>query len=376
MKKSHYFFLMSALGLMLAGCENKGTELEVKTGFSLGRNIVEMPAEGGEAVVVWMAENPIEGENVAISEDAEWLRDVDVSEIGKIKFRVDPTDLEEVPRETEVVAFYGEEEMSFKVIQAGKDPLIAFSIVRTSPTGISVSIEPKEETMNYFANVVEKEVWDTYQSDEDVIAADMEFFQYLADRSGISLEEWLVQKFDYTWALSPYCMFHYVNNGENGYRDVKPDTDYVAYCYGINGKGEILSGLYKRETSTQALDLSNPVEYDIDVVVKGQKVTMEVVPSDGNQKYNAGIFPLYQDVTDEELMLELQRRMESNLFMAWSHPENTVSWEEMLANSFYSGNKTISYEFPTPDQKGVCYAYSVDENGNICGVVFKEDFSI
>lgn len=376
MKKTFYSIALSAI-LFVTACQKEELNyLDAETGFSLGMNIVEMPPEGGPATVIWVAENPIDGENVCISEDLEWLRDFDVSEYGKIKFQVDPTDISVYSRQGSVTVSYGNEEAVFKVVQEGKEALIDLYLVRTTPTGIAVYVDPKDETMNKYVSVVEKEIWDTYSSEEDAIAADMEYFQYMADLSGITIEEVLFIQFECTWALSPYCLFQYIANSENGYRELRPDTDYAVYCYGINGEGEILTDVYHLYASTEPFDLSNPTEYDLAVDIDGLTVEMKVRPSDQAQLYNAGFYPMMNEITEEQLRMFLQRQTEGSLFMGWSNPDNSVEWEDMIQSTFYQGDETVPYEFFNGGQKVIGYAYSVDDDGNMEGPVYMKEFTI
>ena len=174
--------------------------------------------------------------------------------------------------------------------------------------------------------------------------------------------------------MSPYIQFHYVNNGENGYRELIPGKEYMAYCYGIDGKGEVLSNMYVCDTGTENLEQTNPTEYELIVDVKGFNAELEVIPSDDGQMYCAGIYPLSEDLDENAFLFMIQRMVESNIFVTWSHPNNTSEWEDIAKSSFYKGRQTLSYEYPIEGQKGVCYAYSVDDMGCVSGKVYMEKF--
>ena len=165
MKKT-VMFLILTVGLLTAACQKEAPlSSDSGVGFSLGRNIVEVPAEGGTASVYWVVEKPIEGETLRIFKEVEWIHNIDTSVEGELRFEVEPTDLEVDSREAVVTVSYGEETGEFTVIQAGMEPAISFSVVMSTPTSIVVCVEPEDESMNYFANVVEKEIWETYKSD-------------------------------------------------------------------------------------------------------------------------------------------------------------------------------------------------------------------
>ena len=372
------FCLLAAAGLLfLYGC-NENNEPEIKTGFSLGRNIVEMPPEGGSATVVWVVENPVDGISVEIGDGhPEWVNGFDISEFGKIHFNVDSTDIEVDSRECEVSVTYGETSQTFRVIQAGADPAIDFQLVSVSPTGVIVSVEPKDENMNKWVNIVEKNVWEAYGSDEALFNADMEIFKKYAEMSGITVEQWMSINFDMLWALSPYyLMSDVVTSSGNGAEPLRPDTEYVTYTYGINGQGDILSRVYSIECATEAFDLSNPTTFDMKISVEGTYVSAEINPSDQNQRYHAGIYMAADGIpSEEELILELQSAAYGSIFMGWSHPDNTLEWSAFVESGFPTGKRTVAQETQLAGRKGLIFAYAVDDRGIISGRPRIEEFS-
>ena len=371
------FCLLAAAGLLfLYGC-NENNEPEIKTGFSLGRNIVEMPPEGGSATVVWVVENPEDGVGIVIGEDhPDWVNSFDISEFGKIHFNVDSTDIEVDSRECEVSVTYGETTQTFRVIQAGADPAIDFQVLTGTPTSIILSSKTRDESMNTYVNIIEKSVWDTYDSDEALLNEDMATFRYLAELSGQSLEQYLNMRFEMIRAASPYYRMRYVTNSDNGFREVAPDTEYVVYVYGMNGQGEVLSRVYSEECATEAFDLSNPTTFEIDVNVEGTYVTADVKPSDKNQRYYAGFRLLNGEMpSGEELAKQLHDAVEGSIFSSWSHPENTVPFSEIIEKSFPIGDITIEGETGQAAAKGFVFAYTVDDRGVITGMPSVKEFS-
>ena len=376
------FAICAGMALFLTGCQEKVVTPEQETGFSLDQEVVDVTAEGGVMVVTWKVENPIEGAGVEIEPGyPDWLNEFDTSEAGEIRFNVDPWE-EENTREARVVVNYGEDSSSFRVVQEGVgkdepdpgDEPIRLEIVEARPNTVIVSIET-DGTLTYFINIEEKAVWDQYADDDEVFAHDMELFQWNADGWGISLEAWLREEFGTIKYATPYHMFMYVQDGARGTVYLENNTDYVVYAYGINGNGEILTDLYSVETTTTDFDLSNPVSFDIDIDITENFGSFRISPSDNGQQYFAGIL-LYRDEVPalKDLKADILRKREDQIFMYWSHPENTDTWEGIVEWMAFTGEQSVEEELGLADAPGVVYAYTIDDRGNMNGEMIIEEF--
>lgn len=385
MKKFITLMCMCAgLAFCLAGCQEKLETQDKETGFSLNENIVEMSAEGGEAVVTWKVENPIEGANVMIARGyPEWINKFDTSVDGEIRFNVDSY-TEQEAREARIAVNYGQDTSSFTVVQAGieggdeedpdDDSEIKLEIVEARPNTVVVSIET-DGNLTYFINIEEKAVWDQYAGEEDVFAHDRELFQWNADGWGISLESWLREEFGTIKYATPYHMFMYVQDGVRGTVYLENNTEYVVYAYGINGNGEILTDLYSVETATTDFDLSNPMSFDISIDITENFGSFRISPDDDNQQYFAGIL-LYRDEVPalEDLKADILRKREDQIFMYWSHPENTDTWEGIVEWMAFTGEQSVEEELGLADAPGVVYAYTIDDRGNMNGKMIIKEF--
>ena len=376
--------MCAGLAFCLAGCQEKLETQDKETGFSLNENIVEMSAEGGEAVVTWKVENPIEGANVMIARGyPEWINKFDTSVDGEIRFNVDSY-TEQEAREARIAVNYGQDTSSFTVVQAGieggdeedpdDDSEIKLEIVEARPNTVVVSIET-DGNLTYFINIEEKAVWDQYAGEEDVFAHDKELFQWNADGWGISLESWLREEFGTIKYATPYHMFMYVQDGVRGTVYLENNTEYVVYAYGINGNGEILTDLYSVETATTDFDLSNPMSFDISIDITENFGSFRISPDDDNQQYFAGIL-LYRDEVPalEDLKADILRKREDQIFMYWSHPENTDTWEGIVEWMAFTGEQSVEEELGLADAPGVVYAYTIDDRGNMNGKMIIKEF--
>lgn len=85
----------------------------------LGKDSVEMPAEGGSASVPYTIENPVDGTEITATSEASWIHDIDVSTEGNISFSAESNDALE-SRYALVKVTYGTICRTFIVIQAAK----------------------------------------------------------------------------------------------------------------------------------------------------------------------------------------------------------------------------------------------------------------
>ena len=87
------------------------------------------------------------------------------------------------------------------------------------------NIQPKDETMTYWFALQVKE--DMEADDEGTIAADREYFEYIASYYGISLHELLSDNL-------------FAGEKDWMYNSLSAKTEYVLYMYGLSTDGEAL----------------------------------------------------------------------------------------------------------------------------------------
>lgn len=370
---------------LFSGCNEKveGEEQEPvsETDFNLGRNVVEMTAEGGEASVPYFIDNPIDGMDLTVDYDAEWLGGFDWSSGEEIVFNVEAMGLDDDFREAVVTVSYAEIERTFTVSQSAGEDAFSIEVLRSRPLSVWVSIEALDPDMKFWINIMETEKYQSYSSDQELFEADMEMWTQIAEEQGATLNDFLLSQFEYTEYLSPYHMFiaSYGKNYEAEY-EVRPGVSYTAYCYGMNSKGERLSKVYEVETVTPDFALTDGTEYDISVAVNGSEIAMTVNPSADVYYYREAV--IYEDgkrPSAEEHLHQTQIQLDATVFMTFSHPDNIAAGltiEEVMAAlcppGEYEGGKTFNYS----DMPGFAFVYSVDSEGNIISEAHTEDFRL
>ena len=139
------------------------------------------------------------------------------------------------------------------------------------------TIEPEDKEMTYWYSLQVKE--DMMETDEETIAADIEYFYSVAEYYGLTLQELLTDNLvagDKEWM----------------YNSLSPRTEYVLYMYGVDTEGNALTDVDKLTFTTPAV---GKVNCDFEIVV-GDNVTansfsITIVPSDDHVGYFYDVFP-------------------------------------------------------------------------------------
>lgn len=358
---------------MLAGCAEKN-EIDNPNGagFNLARNLVEMPAEGGIAEVLYFIDSPIEGAEVSVDYDCEWIGEFDLSEDGKIKFNVQSQTLEVETRTSTVTVTYAEEEQQFTVSQSGNTVGIELKVVNTRATSFILSVTPKDPDMRFMCEMGESSIIDN-MSDEELVASDMELLKEVAELNGKTFEEYISWYFDPVkgpkW-MSPYCI----------YTQREPNTGYTAYAYGMGPDGNRLTPVYRVSTTTKDFVRENTTDFEVSTVNDGSgNLTVRIDPSDDDQWYYFGVTQYeWESITEENIINDEQNYFDSFFFMMMTDPANSEMPElsSLMPSTFYKGaiEKSVTLEYPK--EGGLLYAFVVDDSARIVSKeVYMQEFA-
>ena len=142
---------------------------------------------------------------------------------------------------------------------------------------VFLNIDPVNDDMTYWFSLQVKE--EMPGTDEEVFAADMAYFEYVAGAYGLSLSELLSENLFY-------------GDKEWMYNGLSPKTEYVLYMYGLGTDGTA-------ETAVNQLTFTTPAVEQLDCtfdIVVGSNVTansfsVTIVPSDDHVGYFYDVFP-------------------------------------------------------------------------------------
>ena len=144
---------------------------------------------------------------------------------------------------------------------------------------VFLTIEPEDKEMTYWYQLQVKE--DMPETDEEILASDIEYLQYIADYYGTPLGQLLADnllKGDLEWR----------------YQYLEPNTEYVLYMYGMNTEGvatTTVNQLTFKTTKVEQLDC----EFDILVGdnITSNSFSITIIPSDDTVAYYYDVFPAW-----------------------------------------------------------------------------------
>lgn len=229
--------------------------------FILSTKNISVPAEGGEYNVQYSLSGDVQDASVSASCAESWISSIDCSTKGEISFSVASNgSLKERKAFIKVKCSKGNLEETISVTQSGNnesfDAPFEITIDEISPAEVIYSIIPKDPEMTYLSMVISKESFDKYNNEDDFLASEMEFYEMMAQASGLTLEEYLEQNLMQGEQKSISGTF------------LDPETAYYAYAYGVNSKGEKLSDIAKEEFTTAKLerkDMTFRFEYTAEI---------------------------------------------------------------------------------------------------------------
>lgn len=239
--------------------------------FVLSTKNVDVPAEGGSFKVTYTLSGEAQDATVTASCPDSWISSIDCSAKGEISFTASPNGNTQ-ERQATVVAKCASAglEASFTVTQKGKgsasDSAFEIEIQKISPADVTYSVIPQDKEMSYMSMTISKSAFDKYGSEDEFFASELEFHKMMASAGGLSLEEYLGQK---------------LMKGEQEYLKgefLDPETEYYAYAYGMNTKGEKLTSITKTAFSTEALEYKD-MTFEFKYTVEMTRVDVSVFPN-------------------------------------------------------------------------------------------------
>ncbi len=315
--------------------------------LSLQENI-EVPAEGGAFSITYSIKNGDGSSTVeASSESYEWIHTFDCSVPEKISFTVDEYTDETQPREAVVNVTYGDITEQFTVTQTASEPYFTIEVKDIDYSTFAVNVIPRDKEMTYTALVTEKEFYSQFNTDEEVIEYVKWAWQEEAEGNNIPIETYLDTMLE-TGDLTDMTVSNRL-----------PGTGYVVFVFGINYDLEALTGVYTSEVTTKAVELLD-ISYELTPDVNGADAVINIVPSDLEQSYYAGVVEKTQlsEAGSVEYWQEYfidQIKLNQLLY--------GMSAEETMSPSIHTGEQDISLS-PETEYAAVAMAASLQ------GIVF------
>lgn len=250
--------------------------------IELEKSLVEVTADGGHFEVDYYLTNAVEGAELTINAEHEWVRNI-VAENGVISFDVDES-YEAKERSCRLELIYPGlyPNPTIKVKQSvGKEHSIQLNLVNAAATTITLDVIPQDKNMPYvfiLGNGDYLMEGDLMTNDEALWASDLEIFESFGNAFGS----------DATMAAKAFM--YQGDLISHQFTGVTPNTTYVAYAYGFDN--ETLTPLTEitRLVINTAEVSDYTLHFDFDVKVDGPNVSMDITPVGYDGYYYFGVF--------------------------------------------------------------------------------------
>ena len=281
--------MCAALSLTLfAGCKSDEPVAEKPQGetkLTLETKSVDVTAEGGHFEVNYTLENPVEGAQLKVNAEKEWVYNIDTSVEGVLSFDV-ATSYDQEARNCRLELIYPgvypNPTLTVKQ-EVGKEHSIKLELVNAAATTITMNVVPEDKNMPYIfilgtGKYFEENGGELMYNDEALWASDMEIFESFGGAFGGD-------------ASTGAAAFMYQGDMMgHQFTGVTPNTTYVAYAYGFDN--ETLTPLTEisrlKITTTAVSDYT--LHFDFDVEVDGPNVTIDLAPQGYDGYYYYGVF--------------------------------------------------------------------------------------
>ena len=331
--------------------------------FQLNETTVEMTAEGGKAKVTYTLENPVEGQTIAIEENADWISDFNTDTANEINFIVSANKTFDT-RKAEIKVTYNQIEQHFNVSQAASqssgDPSFELSVSDVTKRFATINVLPKDKKMDYITFIIPKDTLDLYPStDAEIFSFDMNRFKAASELYEMELTDFLLQM-----SSSGDIM----NSRLQG---LMPSIDYYLYAYGLDiFTQERLTEVCKVEFRTKDVNMIE-AEFDIKTSVDQYTASVQVTPKNYSGWCYADSFTgIPEDATYDEIFEAVQAN--------WAHiiglyDSFGVSPEDMCQEVAFKEKYDKTSELKANTLYYVI-AFALDDEGLLCSNITYQSF--
>lgn len=304
--------------------------------------------------------NPEEGLTLEIEPEAEWISITDTSTDGVVKMKISRN--EGNYRESKVTVRYGKLSDEFIVCQRADNEFTAFTIdlpeETLTATTAYFSVTPENKEMTYVSMAVTKEYFNTFSTPEEYICDDIEYFKKEAEKKNMSLENYLRANVLYKGDIGPEKL------------NLKEETEYVLYAYGLSDQAEILTGFHKYEFKTKAIEKSE-VTFGLDYEIKGIVVNAKVTPSDKEILYYFTTADKAQYSDAASLKADIEKDIKQKI--KWNEMFGFTA-KDYVMDIASSGDQTFTLE-KEANKEYIGFVCAIDTNGVFISEPMTKDFA-
>lgn len=239
-----------------------------------------------------------------------------------------------------------------------ESPSFDLKINEVTKTSVSFTVTPLTDNIPYVALIIDKVFFDEFESVDDYINDDLDWFAERASNDGISLSEWLSKNTNVGTLIDT----------EEG---LVPDSEYYLYAYHINSHGEVVSDLVKKEFRTEGYVLTDEgFEITVsDITYDTAKIGFVPESKDKPYFFNVMSESEYEYYGADEMAYVRQLEALRDHYLGFGKTP-----AEMIANLCFVGDGYWTAENLLAGRKYYAYALGVDEEFMACTKATVEEF--
>lgn len=193
---------------------------------------------GGEFAIGYTIGNPVSDEKLSATVDADWVEILSVED-NIVRLNAKPNTEKSSRKANLTLKYKGAVDHVVALTQVVRDIDFAISVDNVNAYGATIAYSPIKYGGHYLFFVVKKDVLDPYLASsenlEEWYAGDLEYIKGLAESNNVTLAE-LIKR-------TPQIFGNYGQEVVITYSTLDINTDYYAYCYGIDMEGNRMTDM-------------------------------------------------------------------------------------------------------------------------------------
>lgn len=358
MRKFYYLIVAVLFTALFTSCKEDApvTPPDVKApAIELSQSTVELPADGGVAVLYFAIANAVEGVELTAELPADSWAVVESIAGGMIKVQAE-RNITEKERTTQLTLNYeGAESKSVTLCQPAWVAPIKLSVTAVDDLSVTFDVETTDPELTWIPLMTTKEYFDTLLNDEAILEDDMQYILQQALDAEISTSEYIAK------------LLKKGSVKELRFGSLTPKTTYTLYAYGLTVDGERTTDVVSVELTT-ADPYDGPMEFDIKVSEEDFVLTIDITPSHDGVSY-------FWDAIDEELYNAKGGKMpDAATALIEEKIEEYLYYGDITDRSEYyewfSSINAMQYEYEVrANTRYIIYAFKWDEDCKVVGDV-------
>lgn len=340
-------------------------------------NFSGLSHEGTTLMVNYYVENPVEGARIVFNTDQiDWVGTVSADDNGTITIEVLPNESQQ-SRVGEIIASYvyvvDEEETSqhqSMILEqlAAPEPPVPFVIdideTALTYSSVTVFVTPYDPEMTYIVMTMEKEYYDIYLGEEDVLFT-MVLNQYIsaAAGEGISIEDFFEKH-------------EILKKGESQVMitNLEAEMEYYMFAVGMSTAGVQLSDFVFETFTTLEVPVI-PTAFDFEISIEGTGGSINVIPHDEDLYYYSDVIAV--NVFDDTIMYwdDYAQGIVDGYIEDWIGSGMYDSVEDVVKAAFNHGEYNMPVYLLSPNTDYYVYAFGVGLDGMVSTEVCTEVFT-